>query len=90
MEICTADGSVKTIEVSAADYGFEEPKEQMTHMKDDCAFCFSFDHQAYGLTGSDIKLVNSLVSDPVTLEQVFTFPQTIAFQYARGPPAFFS
>ncbi|MBI1300793.1 MAG: hypothetical protein GC137_03950 [Alphaproteobacteria bacterium] len=91
MEICTADGTVKTIEVSAAEYGFEEEKpQQITHLKNDCAFCFSFDHQTLGLSVHDVKIANNPDVKTVTVSLNTLISKTYSYNHARGPPALFS
>ena len=91
MEICAADGSIKTIEVSAAEYGFEEePQEQMTHMKSDCGFCFAFDDQKFGLSGNDVHLRNPVQNHVIETASLFFFSTTALYQEARGPPVLFS
>ncbi|MEZ5813198.1 MAG: hypothetical protein R3E13_00485 [Alphaproteobacteria bacterium] len=91
IEICAADGTLKTVEVPADQSPFEEKQDDQEHhaAKNDCAFCFSHAHQKTGFATAQDYPCPSPQSFLRTGSGLYTpkSGQHTRFQ-PRAPPAF--
>ncbi|MCB1784052.1 MAG: DUF2946 domain-containing protein [Alphaproteobacteria bacterium] len=86
IEICSADGTAKVIEV-ASHKGSEAPSEHHHNKKDDCAFCFTQTHVAKGHFDSPVLPVPEHETVHVKLDRKIFFLQSPTSQHQpRGPP----
>lgn len=90
IEICAADGTLKTIEV-ADDQTPENHKQGNNHQsKPDCAFCFVQTHMKSGKATSFILALNPLSVSVYTKDYIGFDVNIPTSTQPRAPPVFLS
>lgn len=95
IEICTADGSVKTIAVPAdqapADESSDHEKSQSGKTGKNCAFCFAQDHQkSITLADAQIKTPAGVADNGIGYAAIERVLGASPVFHPRGPPVILS
>lgn len=89
IQICAADGSIQSVEVDAALDPFAEPMPISEHLEamEQCAFCFSMDHQKYSEAYSHVIVMPALPRY-LSVSQGMSIPlgAQLSLYQPRGPP----
>jgi hypothetical protein len=93
IEICSADGTLKTIEIAAGQSPLQQPADDQkkTHLDNDCAFCFTQAHQASASAAGNAIIVffQPGVFTDTSKTAWLKNTASLAFE-ARGPPSLLS
>lgn len=88
IEICAADGTLKTVEVPADQAPVsDEENDKSHHMEQDCAFCFAQSHQKHDLQDT-AKIAPALSQNYLRISNNVYAPTQNALRNfkARAPP----
>lgn len=91
IEICAADGTVKTIAVSddfahADDVPSQDEDSSGHEMQKDCAFCFAQTHISHMFVSSDILLLNPAKSFQYNNKNSVFYSKHHGVYLSRAPP----